>query len=249
MFCASVHKYRHGRQSMPFSGALMAQILVIEDDQRIRELVCQHLASDGHKVVSESTGLDGLRAVTAEPPEVLILDLGLPDLEGLDLLKMVRSIAEVPVLVLTAREDEATILAAFEGGADDYVVKPVSGPQLSARVSALLRRDRVEKTEVLRVGELEVRPGPREAVIGGQVLSLTAKEFDLLAYLAARPGTVVSKEDLHAAVWKAPAGTEGRTVDVHLSTLRKKLGEKPDDDRRYLHTVIGAGVRLQAPGD
>lgn len=225
----------------------MARILVIEDDQRIRELVCEHLAGEGHTVTSESTGLDGLRSATTQTPDVLVLDLGLPDLEGLDLLKMVRSVTEVPVLVLTAREDEATILAAFDGGADDYVVKPVSGPQLSARVDALLRRGGADKAEVFRVGGLEVRPGPREATLDGRVLSLTAKEFDVLAYLAARPGTVVPKEDLHAAVWKAPAGTEGRTVDVHLSTLRKKLGEKPGDERQYLHTVIGAGVRLTDP--
>ena len=225
----------------------MARILVIEDDQRIRELVCEHLAGEGHTVTSESTGLDGLRAATANAPDLLVLDLGLPDLEGLDLLKMVGSVADVPVLVLTAREDEATILAAFDGGADDYVVKPVSGPQLSARVGALLRRGATERADVFRVGGLEVRPGPREAILDGRPLELTAKEFDLLAYLVVRPGTVVSKEDLHAAVWKAPAGTEGRTVDVHISNLRKKLGEKPGDEDRYLHTVIGAGVRLAAP--
>ena len=225
----------------------MARILVIEDDQRIRELVCEHLAGEGHTVTSESTGLDGLRAATAATPDLLILDLGLPDLEGLDLLKMVSSVAEIPVLILTAREDEETILAAFAGGSDDYVVKPVSGPQLSARVNALLRRASIGQAEVFRVGGLEVRPGPREATIDGRPLELTAKEFDLLAYLAARPGTVIPKEDLHAAVWKAPAGTEGRTVDVHISNLRKKLGEKPDDQHRYLHTVFGAGVRLAAP--
>lgn len=225
----------------------MARILVIEDDQRIRQLVCDHLAGEGHTVASESNGLDGLRAVSAETPDLLILDLGLPDLEGLDLLKMVRSVAQIPVLVLTARDDESTVLAAFEGGADDYVVKPVSGPQLSARVSALLRRSGADKAEVIQVGGLEIRLGPRQVTVDDRLLELTAKEFDVLAYLAARPGTVVPKEELHAAVWKAPAGTEGRTVDVHISNLRKKLGEKPDDQRRYLHTVIGAGVRLQAP--
>jgi len=226
----------------------MADILVIEDDQRIRELVCRHLAGDGYGVTSESTGLEGLRTLTADPPDVLVLDLGLPDLDGLDLLKMVRSVADLPVLVLTAREDEAAILAAFDGGADDYVVKPVSGPQLSARISALLRRGKADTGNVLTVGGLEIRLGPREAEMDGRLLEFTAKEFDVLAYLAARPGQVVSKEDLHAAVWKAPAGTEGRTVDVHLSTIRKKLGERPDDERRYLHTVIGAGVRLVDPG-
>ena len=225
----------------------MADILVIEDDQRIRELVCEHLAGDGHSVSSEGTGMDGLRAVTTKPPDILVLDLGLPDLEGIDLLKMIRSVVEVPVLVLTAREDEQSILDAFATGADDYVVKPVSGPQLSARITALLRRGGVDEAEVLQVGELEIRPGPRTATLSGAVLTLTAKEFDVLAYLAARPGQVVSKEELHAAVWKAPAGTEGRTVDVHLSTLRRKLGESPADAQRYLHTLIGAGVRLQAP--
>ena len=226
----------------------MADILVIEDDQRIRELVCRHLAGDGYGVTSEGTGLDGLRTLTADPPDALVLDLGLPDLNGLDLLKMVRSGGDLPVLVLTAREDEATILAAFDGGADDYVVKPVSGPQLSARISALLRRGKADTGDVLTVGGLEIRLGPREAELDGRLMELTAKEFDVLAYLAARPGQVVSKEDLHAAVWKAPAGTEGRTVDVHLSTIRKKLCEKPDDKRRYLHTVSGAGVRLVDPG-
>lgn len=225
----------------------MARILVIEDDQRIRELVCKHLADEGHAVKSEATGLDGLQAVTAEAPELLVLDLGLPDLDGLDLIKMIRSVAEIPVLVLTAREDEQTVLNAFDGGADDYVVKPVSGPQLSARIAALLRRSNKQKSEILKIGDLEVHLGPRKVFLEGEQLELTAKEFDVISYLAARPGTVISKEELHAAVWKSPSGTEGRTIDVHISTLRKKLGEKPDDDSRYLHTVIGAGVRLQGP--
>jgi DNA-binding response OmpR family regulator len=225
----------------------MAQILIIEDDQRIRELVCQHLASEGYTVKSESTGLDGLRAATNTNPDALILDLGLPDLDGIDLLKMIRSVANMPILVLTAREDEESVLNAFAGGADDYVVKPVSGPQLSARIEALLRRRSSEKPERLKVGELDILLGPREITFKGVKLELTAKEFDVLAYLASKPGTVVSKEELYSVIWKAPAGTEGRTIDVHISTLRRKLGEKPDDNNRYLHTVVGVGVRLQEP--
>ena len=225
----------------------MADILVIEDDQRIRELVCRHLAGDGYGVTSEGTGLEGLRTLTADPPDALVLDLGLPDLDGLDLLKMIRAVSDLPVLVLTARDDEATILTAFAAGADDYVVKPISGPQLSARMAALLRRGATEAGDTLVVGGLEIRIGPREAILDGRTLELTAKEFDVLAYLAARPGTVVPKDELHAAVWKAPAGTEGRTIDVHLSTIRRKLGERPTDERRYLHTVIGAGVCLSDP--
>ena len=225
----------------------MAKILVIEDDQRIRELVCQHLAAEGHSVSSNANGLGGLQSLTADPPEVLILDLGLPDLDGIDLLRMVRSIADLPILVLTAREDEATILAAFAEGADDYVVKPISGPQLTARIAALLRRKGADAVDTITVGDLEILLGPRQVKFGDTQLELTSKEFDMLAYLAARHGTVVGKEELHAAVWKAPAGTEGRTIDVHLSNLRKKLGETATSEVRYLHTVIGAGVRLQAP--
>ena len=227
----------------------MAKILVIEDDQRIRELVCEHLASEGHSVSSQSNGMDGLQKVTIENPELIVLDLGLPDLEGIDLLKMIRSITDIPVLVLTAREEEEVVLAAFEGGADDYVVKPVSGPQLSARVSALLRRSDSGKNEKIVIGELEINLGPRTASINGTRMDLTTKEFDVLVYLASRPGTVISKEELHAAVWKTPGGSEGRTIDVHISTLRKKLGEKPDDENRYLHTSIGAGVKLESPKD
>ena len=225
----------------------MAEILVIEDDQRIRELVCDHLAREGHSATSEANGLDGLRSLTASRPDALILDLGLPDLDGIDLLRMIRSIADLPILVLTAREDEATILAAFAEGADDYVVKPISGPQLTARIAALLRRKGADAVDTITVGDLEILLGPRQVKFGDTLLELTAKEFDMLAYLAARHGTVVGKEELHAAVWKAPAGTEGRTIDVHLSNLRKKLGETATSEVRYLHTVIGAGVRLQAP--
>jgi len=225
----------------------MAKILLIEDDQRIRELVCDHLASEGHSVLSQATGMDGLQKATSENPDLIILDLGLPDLEGIDLLKMLRSITSIPVLVLTAREEEDVVLAAFEGGADDYVVKPVSGPQLSARVSALLRRVDSGRTERIVVGDLEIDLGPRLVTISGVTLDLTAKEFDVLVYLASRPGTVVSKQELHAAVWKTPVGGQGRTIDVHISTLRKKLGEKADDEKSYLHTSIGAGVKLESP--
>ena len=225
----------------------MARILVIEDDQRIRELVCQHLSENGHSVTSKTNGLEGLKAATEQKPELLVLDLGLPDLDGLDLIKMIRGVADLPVLVLTAREDEQTILSAFDGGADDFVVKPISGPQLSARVTALLRRAGKDKVEILRVGELEIHLGPRFVTLSGEMIELTAKEFDVLAYLAARPETVIPKEELYSAIWKAPGGTEGRTVDVHISTIRKKLGEKPENKNGYLQTLKGAGVKIQEP--
>ena len=225
----------------------MAKILLIEDDRRIRELVCEHLASEGHSVSSQATAMEGLQKATSDNPDLIVLDLGLPDLEGIDLLKMIRSVNNAPVLVLTAREEEEVVLAAFEGGADDYVVKPVSGPQLSARISALLRRSASGQTKKIVVGDLEIHLGPRLATIKGNPMDLTTKEFDVLVYLASRPGTVVSKEELHSAVWKTPGGSAGRTIDVHISTIRKKLGEKPDDKKGYLHTSIGAGIKLESP--
>ena len=105
----------------------------------------------------------------------------------------------------------------------------------------------MDNSFVIKIGDLEILLGPRQAIFKGDQLKLTAKEFDVLSYLASREGTVVSKEELHAAIWKAPAGTEGRTIDVHISTLRKKLGEKPNDVMRYIETFIGAGVRLMEP--
>ena len=123
----------------------------------------------------------------------------------------------------------------------------MSGPQLSARVSALLRRSDTGNNEKIVVGGLEILLGPRQATMNEVPLDLTTKEFDVLVYLASRPGTVISKEELHSAVWKTPGGNEGRTIDVHISTLRKKLGEKADDKKRYLHTSIGAGVKLENP--
>ena len=116
-------------------------------------------------------------------------------------------------------------------------------------MNALLRRSETGNNEKIAIGDLEILLGPRQVTLNGLPLDLTVKEFDILVYLASRPGTVVSKEELHAAVWKTPGGSEGRTIDVHISTLRKKLGEKADDEKRYLHTSIGAGIKLERPQD
>ncbi len=224
----------------------MARLLVIEDDQRIRGLLCTHLAEAGHVVHAEATAMEGLRHLVAERPDGALIDLGLPDLDGLELIKMVRSVSDIPVLVLTAREDDPTIVSAFESGADDYVTKPVSGAHLVARVAALLRRKTSAKAPAeIEVGPLTLRPGPRLAVLDGKEMVLTPKEFDLLVVLSDRLGEVVRKDELYTLVWHEPGGTQGRTVDVHLSTLRKKLGET--DERKWLHTVHGVGVQFVDP--
>jgi DNA-binding response OmpR family regulator len=226
----------------------MAVILVIEDDPRIREAVTRALTAKGHSVEAIGNGLDGVRQILALQPDVVILDLGLPDIGGADVLRMVRAVSAVPVIVATARDDEESMIELLDAGADDYVVKPYSGEQLEARVRAVLRRagaaDAVEPE--LTIGELTIDPATRMASLAGNVLDLSRKEFDLLFAIAERRGNVVTRRELLAEVWQLPYGGADKTLDVHLSWLRKKLGETANEPR-YLHTVRGVGVRLLAP--
>jgi DNA-binding response OmpR family regulator len=162
---------------------------------------------------------------------------------------MLRAVSDVPVIVATARDDEAETVRALDAGADDYVVKPFAAAHLDARIRAVLRRAETGVSSTVHVvGGLRVDPAAREAVLDGQPLELTRLEFDLLAHLAARPGTVVSKKQLLADVWHAPYGGADKTVDVHLSWLRRKLGESAAAPR-YLHSVRGVGVKLAAPAE
>ncbi|GII05237.1 DNA-binding response regulator [Planobispora takensis] len=195
---------------------------------------------------SAGRALDALREITQHPPDAVILDLGLPDLDGSEALKMVRSVSSVPVIVATARDNEAEIVRLLEAGADDYLVKPFSGDHLNARLDAVLRRARAASPpQIVRVGELAVDLNRREATVGGTPLTLTRREFDLLAYLAARADRVVSRKELLTEVWQQSYGDD-QTIDVHLSWLRRKLGESASSPR-YLHTVRGVGVMLVAP--
>lgn len=225
----------------------MPVVLLIEDDVRIRQSLARALAGRGHDVDSVASGIEGLEQVIARAPDDVILDLGLPDLDGLEVLKMIRAVSQVPVIVATARDDEAEIVKVLDAGADDYVVKPFSGEQIDARLRAVLRRVAAgPDSSAVEVGDLSIDGRSREAQLGGQSLELTRKEFDLLAYLADHVGDVVSKRELLAEVWRQPYGGGDKTVDVHLSWLRKKLGETAAEPR-YLHTVRGVGVKLVAP--
>lgn len=228
-------------------GFAMASVLVIEDDPRIRQSVAARLAEQGYDVETVGTGIAGLESATSTAPDVVILDLGLPDIDGAELLQMLRAVSEVPVIVATARDEEASMVRLLDAGADDYVVKPYSAAQLGARIRAVLRRFAgADAPGPISIGGLEIDVASREATLDGDVLGLSRKEFDLLAYLAQREGQVVSKRELLAEVWRLPYGGADKTVDVHLSWLRKKLGESAASPR-YLHTVRGVGVKLVAP--
>lgn len=227
----------------------MATLLLIEDDSGIRTSLTRALTERGHVVSSEPAGMLGLQRVLDEPPDLVVLDLGLPDVDGLQLLRMLRPVSSVPVIVATARDDDAATVAALDAGADDYVVKPFSADQLDARIRAVLRRTAGdEAAPLLCVGDLVVDLRARTAELGGRSIELRPREFDLLAYLAARPGEVVSKRSLLADVWQQPYGGADKTVDVHLSWLRRKLGETADAPR-MLHTIRGVGVKLVPAGE
>jgi DNA-binding response OmpR family regulator len=223
----------------------VAVILLVEDDPRIRTALTRALTQRGHAVASEPAGLSALRRVVEEPPDLVVLDLGLPDVDGITLLRMLRPVSAVPVIVATARDDDTVTVAALDAGADDYLVKPFSAEQLDARIRAVLRRSAAPEPTVLEVGGLTVDVRTRTAVLDGRELELRPREFDLLAYLAARPGEVVTKRTLLADVWQSPYGGADKTVDVHLSWLRRKLGETAAEPR-MLHSVRGVGVKLVA---
>jgi len=225
----------------------VARLLLIEDDAAIRTMLIRALRDRGHAVASAPSALGGLEAALAERPDLVVLDLGLPDLDGLEILRMLRAVSQVPVIIATARDDEADIVRGLDAGADDYVVKPFNAAQLDARIRAVLRRIGGEAATEVTVGELRIDPRSREATLGGRALDLTPREFDLLHHLAVRAGQVVTKRELLAEVWHVPYGGADKTVDVHLSWLRRKLGETAHEPR-YLHTVRGVGVKVAAPG-
>jgi two-component system, OmpR family, KDP operon response regulator KdpE len=227
----------------------VAQLLVVEDDERIRSALIRALRERGHAVSSAGTALAGLKQAVEERPDLVLLDLGLPDLDGRELLRMLRAVSAVPVIVATARDDDESVVQALDAGADDYVLKPFQAGQLEARIRAVLRRAAGVSDAAMApvtIGDLTVDPRGRRVTLDGKAVELSPKEFDLLAHLAARVGTVVSKRELLSEVWQLPYGGSDKTVDVHLSWLRRKLGESAAAPR-LLQTVRGVGVRLAEP--
>jgi two-component system, OmpR family, KDP operon response regulator KdpE len=225
----------------------MPSILIIEDDQRIRESLAARLSERGQEVETVSKAIDGVERAVSGDFDVVVLDLGLPDLDGTEALRMIRAISRVPVVVATARDDESDIIDVLDAGADDYVIKPYSADHLAARIRAVLRRGgAIVEEDSITVADLVIDLDAHEAMLAGKRLDLTARAFDLLAYLARQPGKLISKRELLAEVWHQPYGGADKTVDVHISWLRKELGETAADPT-YLHTRRGVGVRLVDP--
>jgi DNA-binding response OmpR family regulator len=225
----------------------VARIVLVEDDVEIRRLAAAALADQGHDVESADRALEGLELAVKGHPDLVVLDLGLPDVDGTELLRMIRAVSEVPVIVITARGADETVVATLDSGADDYLVKPFSMAQLEARVRAVLRRRQSDRSNRLTVADLVIDIPARTASLGGEVLDLSPKEFDMLTVMVERVGEVMTKRELLAEVWREPYGGSEHTIDVHLSWLRKKLGETAHEPR-YIQTVHGVGVKLVDPG-
>lgn len=224
----------------------MASILLIEDDAQIRQKLAATLAANGHDVTSAPNGMGGVQAALEGNVSLVVLDLGLPDIDGAEVLRLIRSVRDIPIIVATARDDQAEIVELLNAGADDYVVKPFTAEHLEARIRAVLRRSEEPAAGRIEVGDLQIDPGAYEAKLAGETLDLTGKEFELLSYLAANVGQMISKRKLLAEVWHQPYGGGDKTVDVHLSWLRRKLGESANEPR-FIHTKRGVGVKFVNP--
>jgi DNA-binding response OmpR family regulator len=226
-----------------YMGTDLGTIVVVEDDTNISDLVDLYLRREGFRVIQASTGEAGLAAIEREHPRMAILDVGLPGpMDGLEVCRRVRASRSLPVLMLTARDGEVDRVLGLEMGADDYVTKPFSPRELVARVKAILRRSdggAQERSEVLVAGRVEVDVLRREARVDGVVVQLASKEFQLLQFLAERPGRALSRQQLLDGVWGQGWFGDDRTVDAHVRQLRKKLG-----DALPLNTVWGMGYRL-----
>lgn len=230
------------RLSNPSSGGI--RVLLVEDEKSISEPFCNALAREGFLPRVAATLAEARSALAEEDPDIVLLDLMLPDGDGRELARELRATSQIPMIMLTARGSEIDRVVGLELGADDYVVKPFAATEVMARIRAVLRRTRQpEAAAKLTAGGVTVDVAARRAWCGEQELSLTRKEFDLLARLARSPGQVVTREELMSDVWDENWFGSTKTLDVHMTALRRKLGEDPAAPR-YIQTVRGVGFRF-----
>jgi DNA-binding response OmpR family regulator len=224
----------------------MAQVLVVDDDITVREVVVSYLRADGHTVSEAADGAAALAEMRKQPADLVVLDLMMPGIDGLEVCRRLRMIGDVPIIMLTALGAEVDRVVGLEAGADDYVTKPFSPRELVLRVGALLRRAG-ERTESeggpITDGDLTVDPARHEAALEGRALALTVREFDLLRFLVANPGTAFSRDELLQQVWGWSFGDQS-TVTVHVRRLREKVERDPTKPTRLV-TVWGVGYRWE----
>lgn len=223
----------------------MARILVVEDDQRISDLIALYLRNEGHEVMQAYDGMEGVRLSGLEAPDLILLDLMLPRLHGRDAAVAIRRRSSVPILMLTALDDERDVVEGLDVGADDYITKPFQPSVLLARVRAALRRSQGAAgiIQEIQVGDMLLVPEQRSLQIDGEAIDLRAKEYDLLLTLAGNPYVVHTREQLLDHVWDGEHGIDSRTVDVHINRLRARVGHSSVE----IETVRGLGYRLAPP--
>jgi two-component system, OmpR family, response regulator CpxR len=237
--------------------AQRTSILVVDDDKKLCRLIKDYLEPLGYEVHTANTGKEGLDKALAEKPDAVILDVMMPEMDGLEVLRRLRAVSTIPVLMLTALGEEPDRIVGLEMGADDYLPKTFSTREMLARLRAVIRRSRVTAAGSVRtgetkeeapvvVGDLRIEPSSRTATIGGALLSLTAVEFDLLLALARAPGRVKSREQLLLEVADRDFEAFDRSIDVHISSLRRKLGDDAKSPR-WVQTVRSVGYRLMKP--
>jgi two-component system OmpR family response regulator len=228
----------------------MARVLVVDDEATLVDTIRYNLRREGYDVHVAGDGNEALRLARASAPDLVVLDLMLPGLDGLEVCRQLRRESTVPILMLTAKDDVVDKIVGLEVGADDYMTKPFSMRELLARIRAMLRRSRMvqqdaeaDGAQAVRSGDLEANPLQRRVVLGERALQLKPKEFDLLVYLMQQRGRVMTRDQLLEKVWGYTFGGDTRTVDVHIRWLREKIEEDPSTPRR-LETVRGVGYRF-----
>jgi two-component system OmpR family response regulator len=225
------------------------KILLVEDDRTLLDVLKYNLVKEGYNVVTATDGAQALEVARTQKPELIVLDIMLPELNGLEVCRILRKDMTVPILMLTAKGEEIDKIVGLEVGADDYMTKPFSMRELLARVRAMLRRTRMAGSEsaeegMINIGNLAIDTPRRRATLGGMALDLTQKEFGLLAFLARSRGLVFSREQLLERVWGYDYAGGTRTVDVHIRWLREKIEENPAEPKRLI-TVRGVGYKLE----
>ncbi len=224
------------------------KVLVVDDEPTVREVVVGYLRRDGHDVAEAADGNAALELLDADPPDLVVLDMMLPGVTGLDILRRVRATSDIPVIMLTARAEESDRVSGLELGADDYVVKPFSPRELAARVNGVLRRTAGRESNApqpLRFGELHIDPRSREVTLDGRIIEMTPKEFDVLTFLASSPRQVFSRAQLLESVWQSsPDWQDPATVTVHVRRIRNKIEADPEHPR-WITTVWGVGYRFE----
>jgi DNA-binding response OmpR family regulator len=230
---------------MPLKKVTMPEILIIDDDQNLSTLLCEFLRGQGYTTRCALNGRTGLKELFDHKPDLIILDVTMPQIDGWEMLKRIREVSDMPVIMLTARDDEADILRGFSQGADDYVTKPFSFAQLAARIKAVLaRKGGANGGEHLTAGDLEVDIPSRRVLRNSQAINLTPTEFNLLVALMRRKGEVLSSEELARQVWGPQYATEVGFVRRYIWHLRQKMEQDPDHPQ-YIHNERGFGYRFQ----